>query len=212
MHSRSFLLNTLLLLCGCTFCIYQLQEVALERASDLNRDHYRPPILSAYQISHEEEDEVDAKTEPRNELSSHRSNVIEDDIDAKNTTTTTSTKKKSKIWITMALCWSNNTHYHGKNNFPYKAAAPLSSRLWMRLTPAKVILQIVYAEDEISDELKEYKRDLEWHGATVKLVKADESMTCVLKAQLIRLLAFQMPQVRPYHDSTFHFQKNKCNA
>lgn len=31
----------------------------------------------------------------------------------------------------------------------------------MKLTPTKVILQIVYSEEEISDELKEYKKELE---------------------------------------------------
>ena len=29
------------------------------------------------------------------------------------------------------------------------------------MTPTKVILQIVYSEEEISDELKEYKKELE---------------------------------------------------
>ena len=33
------------------------------------------------------------------------------------------------IWITMAVCWSGNTHYWGKDKFPYKEAAPLSARV-----------------------------------------------------------------------------------
>ncbi len=35
---------------------------------------------------------------------------------------------KSKIWITMGLCWSENTKFHDKGQFPYKAAAPLAAR------------------------------------------------------------------------------------
>ena len=66
-----------------------------------------------------------------------------------------------RTWITMGLCWSANAQVHGKENFPYKDAAPLSAQLWMKLTPTKVILQIVYSEEEISDELKEYKKELE---------------------------------------------------
>ena len=66
-----------------------------------------------------------------------------------------------RTWITMGLCWSANAQVHGKEKFPYKDAAPLSSQLWMKITPAKVIMQIVYSESEISDELKEYKKELE---------------------------------------------------
>ena len=69
----------------------------------------------------------------------------------------------------MALCWSANAQVHGKENFPYKDAAPLSSRLWMKLTPAKVILQIVYSEEEISTELLKYKAELESYGVLVYL-------------------------------------------
>ena len=61
----------------------------------------------------------------------------------------------------MGLCWSANAQVHGKEKFPYKDAAPLSSQLWMKITPAKVILQIVYSEPEIPDELKEYKKEME---------------------------------------------------
>lgn len=101
-----------------------------------------------------------------------------------------------QTWITMALCWSANAQVHGKENFPYKDATPLSTQLWMKLTPAKVILQIVYSEPEISDELKEYKRELENYGAVVFLVPTGTEMKCVLKSQLIRLLAYRLPFVK----------------
>lgn len=49
---------------------------------------------------------------------------------------------QSRIWITMGLCWSGNTHYWGKDGFPYAESAPMAAQLWQALTPAKVILQV----------------------------------------------------------------------
>ena len=40
----------------------------------------------------------------------------------------------------MGLCWSNNTHYWGKDKFPYKESAPLSSRLWMKVAGVRVVV------------------------------------------------------------------------
>ena len=64
----------------------------------------------------------------------------------------------------MSLCWSANAQVYGKEKFPYKDAAPLSSQLWMKITPAKVIMQIVYSEDEVTKELQDYKKKLESYG------------------------------------------------
>ena len=61
------------------------------------------------------------------------------------------------IWVTMGLCWSNNTHYWGKDKFPYKESAPLSSRLWMKVAGVRVVLTVVYSEPEPDDELMAYK-------------------------------------------------------
>lgn len=69
--------------------------------------------------------------------------------------------KADKIWITMAVCWSANTKFHGKENFPYTKAALLSSQLWMTMTPAKVVMQIVYSEATVTEELQKYKEELE---------------------------------------------------
>ena len=49
---------------------------------------------------------------------------------------------QSQVWITMSLCWSANAQIYGKQKFPYQHAALLSSQLWIKFTPAKVILQI----------------------------------------------------------------------
>jgi len=96
----------------------------------------------------------------------------------------------------MSLCWSANAQVYGKENFPYKDAAPLSSQLWMKITPAKVIMQIVYSEDEVSEELIDYKKKLESYGAVVFLVKTGNDIKCVLKSQIIRILAYLFPFVK----------------
>ena len=57
-------------------------------------------------------------------------------------------------------------------------------------------MQIVYSEPEISDELKEYKKMLEGYGATVFLVPTGDDIKCVLKSQMIRLLAYHLPFVQ----------------
>ena len=57
-------------------------------------------------------------------------------------------------------------------------------------------MQIVYSEAEISEELKEYKKTLESYGATVFLVPTGDEMKCVLKSQMIRLLAYHLPFVK----------------
>jgi len=103
----------------------------------------------------------------------------------------------SNTWITMGLCWSGNAQILGKNKFPYKESVPLSTQLWHKFTPAKVIVQIVY-DDEITDELEEYKENLEKLGATVFLVPTGKDIKCVLKSQLIRLLAQHFPFI---HDN-----------
>ena len=67
----------------------------------------------------------------------------------------------------------------------------------MKITPAKVIVQIVYSEDKVSDELNEYKKDLESYGAVVFLVRTGNDMKCVLKSQIIRVLAYLLPFIKP---------------
>ena len=87
---------------------------------------------------------------------------------------------------------------HGKQQFPYKEAALMSSQLWLNLTDARVILQIIYAEPEVSPELRAYQAELEARGVRVLLNHQEETaeMNCVLKSQLIRLLAFLLPFVQ----------------
>ena len=66
----------------------------------------------------------------------------------------------------------------------------------MKFTPAKVILQIVYSEPEISEELLNYKKELEKYGTRVYLAPTGPGMKCVLKSQMIRLIAYSLPFIQ----------------
>ena len=54
----------------------------------------------------------------------------------------------------IGLCWGENAHVHGKDNFPYAEAALRSIQLWHKLTDAKVIMQLVHATEKPSQVLK----------------------------------------------------------
>ena len=110
-------LKTFLILCVCVFCVYEIQDVALE---NMDKYHHQispapKPILSVMDI-HSLSDQG----------AHHDVSHITDDIHQE--------QRAAQVWITMALCWSANAQVHGKENFPYKDAAPLSSQLWMNIT------------------------------------------------------------------------------
>lgn len=174
-NHRMWGFKSLLILCVCVFCVYEVQEVALNKMDNYNRQMGPPPPLPAL------------STLDIHALSSHNEVPA-----AKN-----DTSSGPQVWITMALCWSANAQVHGKENFPYKDALPLSSQLWMKVTPAKVVVQIVYSEEEVSEDLMNYKKDLEGHGVLVFLVPTGSELKCVLKSQLIRVLVFLLPMIEP---------------
>ena len=173
---RIFGWKSLLIILTCLFCVYKMDQFALDNMGQTPLSAPQP-VLSMLEIQsyadHEKAHDVSDMTDIVHENS-----------------------EGPRTWITMGLCWSANAQVHGKENFPYKDAAPLSSQLWMKITPAKVIMQIVYSEAEISEELKDYKKELESYGAIVFLVPTGPDMKCVLKCQLIRLLAFKLPFIR----------------
>jgi len=161
------------LLCLCTLVVYLAEDEAVEHAGDLARELKRPPpvlFIAENEDDWPEQEENEVKEEP-------------------------SSDEAFKMWITMAVCWSSNTKYHDKNKFPYTKALPMSTQLWMKFTPATVIAQVVYSEDKPTQELLEYKEQLEGYGAKVILVPTGPT-ECALKAQLVRLLAFDLPFVR----------------
>eukprot|EP00094_Tigriopus_californicus_P001027 TCALIF_00994-PA protein Name:"Protein of unknown function" AED:0.19 eAED:0.19 QI:0/1/0.66/1/1/1/3/108/391 len=184
--------------------MYQVQELALESGEASKHTYARPPISPVvFELTgsndYDEHDlnEVNAEFIDDSKPVNHHDATSPSMVQAK---PSKGVREKpdpiNTIWVTMALCWSENTHYHGKGQFPYKDALPLSSQLWLNLTTARVIAQIVYTEPSISDELRSYQSQLESYGVLVKLVPA-QTMDCVLKAQLIRVLVFDLPEVSP---------------
>jgi hypothetical protein len=178
---RPYLFNTVCLICGCVFIIFEIQSTIFDKKSEFSLP---PPVPYT-----------------SNEIQAN--NVILQQSFHENKTDRVNTwhvggkeYKIPQIWITMGLCWSTNTKYHGKQNFPYKEAAPLSAQLWMRLSSSiKVILQVVYSEPNPPEDLIEYKKKLEGFGVVVKLVPKATEIKCVLEAQLIRIVAYLLPEV-----------------
>jgi len=175
-HRRTLGWKGLAIIVMCIFCIYKMDQIALDTDSSQSLSAPKP-ALSMLDI--------------HSLVEKHHDDAVSNIKDV-----TFENSEGPRTWITMGLCWSANAQVHGKENFPYKDAAPLSAQLWMKLTPTKVILQIVYSEEEISDELKEYKKELESYGAVVFLVPTGSDMKCVLKSQMIRLLAYALPFIR----------------
>jgi len=103
-------------------------------------------------------------------------------------------KQNSTIWASMGLCYNENTHEYNKGKYPYRDVTVLSILLWGYHVPqAKTIINIIYT-GQISSMMTEYGRMLERAGAVVQFRPAG-GMDCVLKAQLIRLVAGDHPQI-----------------
>ncbi len=102
-----------------------------------------------------------------------------------------------KEWISMSVCWSSNTKFHGKKKHPYKYAMKLSVRLWSLVTNHTSIIQVVHDKaDEDKPELALYVSELESLGAIVFPVVTDPNvMECSFKSQLVRLFAYQYEDI-----------------
>ena len=109
-------LKGFVILCASVFCVYEIQEIIL-----VNLEEYGPPQQPA----------VSSTSKSVIQNLTHENNVEELEL-----------SKQSQVWITMSLCWSANAQIYDKQKFPYRHAALLSSQLWMKMTPAKIIMQI----------------------------------------------------------------------
>ena len=186
---RTFLFNTLCLICGCIFIIFEIQSTIFDKSSEFTQ-----PSPARYTSN-------DIQFVPHQEVSetSRNDNVNTWRVKGK-------TYVIPRIWITMGLCWSSNAKVWGKENFPYKESAPLSAQLWMRLSSSiKVILHVVYSEPEPPEDLIEYKKKLEGYGVVVKIVPKASELKCVLESQLIRIVAYLLPEVSNEGISNMYF-------
>ena len=104
--------------------------------------------------------------------------------------------KKRKIWISMALCFSKNTHMYNKKDYPYAQVTPLAIILWNHFFPdVPVLLYLIYDNFESKDRRKMYEEHLKQTNVEVRWVKEGD-MDCVTKSQLIRMWAFQEPMIQ----------------
>ena len=104
--------------------------------------------------------------------------------------------KKRKIWISMALCFSKNTHMYNKKDYPYAQVTPLAIILWNHFFPdIPVLLYLIYDNFESKDRRKMYEEHLKQTNVEVRWVKEGD-MDCVTKSQLIRMWAFQEPMIQ----------------
>ena len=104
-----------------------------------------------------------------------------------------------RVWISISVCWSGNTAYHGKEHYPYTAAARLSAKLWHSVAKLPTIVQVIHSEaDANSTRLLAYLDELRANGSMAEAVTTgDDGMECALKSQLQRMFAFRLPYVRP---------------
>jgi len=104
--------------------------------------------------------------------------------------------KKRKVWISMALCFSKNTHMYNKKNYPYAQVTPLAIILWNHFFPdIPVLLYLIYDNFESKDRRKLYEEHLRQTNVEIRWVQEGD-MDCVTKSQLIRMWAFQEPMIQ----------------
>ena len=114
-----------------------------------------------------------------------------------------------KIWISLGLCWGYKPNFKGKHLFPYPLAGELSTKLWKHLfhKSLTVIFHIIFCKDVAHMQfdgynLTKYVETLETNGALVVLTEINNCEDCVISSQLIRMLSFNLPEVRFSHDTT----------
>ena len=106
--------------------------------------------------------------------------------------------KNKDIWISMALCWGNRANFNQKNEFPYALAGHFSSKLWHQIFNVTVIFHIVVCDETVIFDdftLNDYINGLKESKVAVKVIHLKDCTKCVLEAQLIRLLAYNSPEV-----------------
>jgi hypothetical protein len=92
------------------------------------------------------------------------------------TETAKKTKKntKPKIWISMGLCFSENTKKYGKEHYPYSEVTPLALLLWSYFFPktdeVSTIIFLVHNEPNKTEHMEVYEKTLIPTGVTVVII------------------------------------------
>jgi len=99
------------------------------------------------------------------------------------------------IWVSMSMCFNQKPPKH---RYDYKAATILSSYLWLRLTPVRVLVTVAYEPWQTNiEELNHFEQQLLYWGAETKLVPIDQSSTCdcITQALWQRILSWSNPEM-----------------
>ena len=115
--------------------------------------------------------------------------------DIKNEENGTGSSRKQNIWVSMGLCFGNNTERYGKKNYPYTKVTPLAIMLWNYFLPSvKVIVYIVYGSNTLQKNRLLYdsqlRKNVNMNVVEIRWVEEDD-INCPTTSQLIRLWAFQ---------------------
>jgi hypothetical protein len=107
------------------------------------------------------------------------------------------------MWVSMGVCYSETTHLYKKSRYPYAEVTPLAVMLWKMITdqdriqrygttffwPRKGTNRTFLVEKKVIPPMEAYADTLRSAGAVVEWVRSGD-MDCVLKSQLVRMLAF----------------------
>ena len=101
------------------------------------------------------------------------------------------------VWVSMGLCFSENTKLYGKRKYPYVAVTPLALLLWNHFLPkVKLVLYLIYTKRDNDERRKRYQDTLrQIEGLEVRWVESGD-MDCVMKSQTSRMWAFNDPMVK----------------
>jgi hypothetical protein len=91
---------------------------------------------------------------------------------------TQSDDKQPKIWVSMGLCFSENTEKYGKKFYPYAKVTQLSILLWNYFYPDEskvgVILYLIHNEVNKTGHMIAYEEMLKTTGANFEWVYAGD--------------------------------------
>merc|ERR1712130_771779 len=98
----------------------------------------------------------------------------------------------SQTWVSLSTCLSTTVPH--KAGYSFAASTVLATWLWTRLTSAKVLVTLI--TDDINDKEAAFLQNaLSDLGAHVSLREVETNTSCVLMAQVARLLAFNDQRV-----------------
>ena len=98
-----------------------------------------------------------------------------------------------KTWVSMAVCFDENTQFHGKSKDTYIEATILSAKTWRERTGVNVVVFVVSLKANVFGN--SISRRLKSHGVLVKRVFPIEEVGCPTTSQLVRMGAYTLSEI-----------------